>query len=400
MDLAISLLAAAPEPEASHRRRRRLENLDPNLPPGVNLFGYFDTESGVGEIARSMAAMLERSGTPHALVNVGQKWLRRGDRRVQQFSASNPYAVNLFMINADQLPHVLAQIGESARRGRTNVGYWFWELSTFPQTSAGAFGFLDEVWVASEFCLKAISAASPIPVVKVSPGFEFERPRGRRTRSSFGIRDDDFVFLYVFDSASSVKRKNPAGLIRAFQTAFPNPGRERLVLKTINSTPQRDAALSRLARSGRVEILSEYLDRHELLDLLAVADCYVSLHRSEGLGLTLLESMALGKPVIATDYSGSVDFLRPDVGFPVPYRLVSLVRNVGPYAKGSVWAEPDLDEAARLMKFVRENSPQSLAVAAAARHEVETSWSIAAASRRLQKEVDRLLGERRAAKSV
>jgi glycosyltransferase involved in cell wall biosynthesis len=388
--------ALPPEPV----RAARATVVDPGLPRGVNLFGYFDTESGVGEIARSMASMLEAAGIPRALVNVGQRWLRRRDRRIQGFATSNPYAMNLFMINADQAPHVLGQVGEEARRGRVNVGYWFWELSTFPTVYTGSFDYFQEVWVASKFCLEAISACSPIPVVRVPPGFDFENPPGRHPRSSFGIRDRDFVFLYIFDSASSVARKNPAGLIHSFRAAFPEAGSERLFLKTINSTPQRDMALARLARSSRVDVLSDYMDRSELLDLLSAADCYVSLHRSEGLGLTLLESMALGKPVIATDYSGSADFLRAGVGFPVPYRLVPLLRTIGPYEKGRVWAEPDLREAARLMKFVRENPAEVAAVAAAARAEARTAWSVPGASRIMAREVDRLLGASPAEKTA
>ena len=368
-------------------------DLDRSLPRGVNLFGYFDTESGVGEIARSMASMLADAGIPHALVNIGQEWLRRNDRRFWRFSTSNPYAVNLFMVNADQVPSTLVRFGEDARRGRINIGYWFWELSRFPPAYARAFDPFDEVWVATEFCREAVSAVSPIPVVKIPPGFEFDSPRGRRSRNSFGIRDDDFVFLYVFDSASLVARKNPAGLIHAFRAAFPNPSRERLVLKTTAFARSKLAALERLASGGAIDVLNEYLDRHELLDLLAAADCYVSLHRSEGLGLTLLESMALAKPVVATGYSGNEDFLRPGLGFPVGYRLVPIRRTIGPYEKGAIWAEPDLADAARWMRWVRDHPADAARVGAAARDEIRRSWSVQAASRGLRERLDRIFEE-------
>jgi len=371
--------------------------LDRSLPRGVNLFGYFDTESGVGEIARSMASMLAEAGIPHVLVNIGQDWLRRNDRRIWRFETSNPYAMNLFMVNADQVPSTLGRFGEDARRGRINVGYWFWELSTFPPAFAGSFDFFDEIWVATEFCRAAVSASSPIPVVRIPPGFEFEGPRGKRSRFSFGIREDDFLFLYVFDSASLIARKNPAGVIRAFRAAFPNPSRERLVLKTTNFTPSKLSAIARLARGSSIDILNEYLDRHDLLDLLAAADCYVSLHRSEGLGLTLLESMALGKPVIATGYSGSEDFLRPGLGFPVEYRLVPIRRTIGPYEKGAIWAEPDLSDAARWMRWVRDNPADAARIGAAASDEIRRTWSISASSRLLRESVDRLLENRTSA---
>jgi glycosyltransferase involved in cell wall biosynthesis len=359
------------------------------LPFGVNLFGYLDTESGVGEIARSMALALRKGGVPHALINVNQKWLRRNDRRFTEFSTSNPYSINLVMVNADQVPAVVREFGETTFAGRINVGYWFWELSQFPSAYLQSFRPFDEIWVASKFCLDAMSAVSPIRVVRVSPGFEFQSP-GKRDRASFGIDSDEFIFLYVFDSASSLQRKNPAGTIRAFRDAFPNGGRERLILKTTNATPRQARALQRLAGGSRVTLLTEYLDRDELLDLIASSNAYVSLHRSEGFGLTLLESMAFGKPVIATDYSGSHDFLNSANGFPVGYRLVPLRRTIGPYEKGSVWADPDLKEAARCMRRVREEPSEGKRVGEAARADARKSWSIEASSRLVCERLERL----------
>ncbi|MGH9389394.1 MAG: glycosyltransferase family 4 protein, partial [Vicinamibacteria bacterium] len=238
------------------------------------------------------------------------------------------------------------------------------------------------VWVASSFCLESISSSSPIPVVKIPPGFDFRVP-GRRTRESFGIERDDLVFLYVFDGASSFHRKNPGGIVSAFRRAFPRPGRERLILKTVNAPQSKLEALVRLARGSRVEIVADYMNREELLDLLAAADCYVSLHRSEGFGLTILESMAFGKPVIATDYSGNEDFLHRGNGFPVGYRLVPIRRSVGAYAKGNVWAEPDLDQAAGFMRRVSEEPEEAQRVAEAARTEVGERWAVSHASRQI-----------------
>ncbi len=351
-------------------------------PFGVNLFGYFDTESGVGEIARSMARMLRQAGVPHVLINVEQQWLRRKDLTFRDFSSANPYAVNLFVVNADMVPTVIPSFGAATVDRPRNIGYWFWELSRFPDRFGGAFRFFNEVWVASSFCLESISSSSPIPVVKIPPGFDFHVP-GRRTRESFGIAPDDLVFLYVFDGASSFQRKNPGGVVSAFRQAFPRPGREKLVLKTVNAPVTKIEALRRLARGSRVEIAADYMNREELLDLLAAADCYVSLHRSEGFGLTILESMAMGKPVIATDYSGNEDFLHRGNGFPVGYRLVPIRRTIGPYTKGNVWAEPDLEQAAGFMRRVSQQPEEAKRVGEAARTEVGERWAVGSASRQV-----------------
>jgi len=356
-------------------------------PFGVNLFGYFDTESGVGEIARSMARMLRQSQIPHVLINVEQQWLRRKDFTFREFASANPYAVNLFVVNADMVPTVIPSFGAAAVDRPRNIGYWFWELSRFPDRFQGSFRFFSEVWVASSFCLESISSSSPIPVVKIPPGFDFHIP-GRRTRASFGIEPDDLVFLYVFDGASSFQRKNPGGVVSAFRRAFPQPGRERLILKTVNAPASKVEALRRLARRSRVEIVADYMNREELLDLLAAADCYVSLHRSEGFGLTILESMAMGKPVIATDYSGSEDFLHRGNGFPVGYRLVPIRQTVGPYGKGNSWAEPDLDQAAGFLRRVREDPSEADRVGRAAQEEVQRRWTVPSASPRITERLD------------
>lgn len=322
-------------------------------PWGVNLFGYFDTESGVGEIARSLAKMLRESAVPHALVNVEQEWLRRNDRTILGFSSSWPYAVNLLSVNADQAPGVCARFGLKKDPSVYQIGYWFWELSRFPQRYAGSMGLFDEVWVASDFCQDAVSRAGHLPVVRIRPGFEPSYP-GKKTREDFGFGQDEFVFLYVFDSASILKRKNPAGTIAAFRRAFRPDEPVRLVLKTTNATPRQMRLLDRLAGDARVQVWNEYFDRGELLDLVAASDAYVSLHRSEGFGLTPLEALLFGKRVVATDYSGVREFLDAPAAYPVRFREIALRKDHGPYQKGSVWADPDLAHAAARMREVFE----------------------------------------------
>ena len=165
-------------------------------------------------------------------------------------------------------------------------------------------------------------------------------------------------------------------------------------MKTTGIARPKLEALKRIAGDARVEILNDYMSREELLDLLAAADCYVSLHRSEGFGLTILEWIALGKPVIATGYSGCADFLNPRTGFPVGYRLVPIPRNLGPYRKGDFWADPDRDEAARLMRRVRENPIEAARIADQGRIEVLSSWSVSAAGRRMAARLGRFEGAR------
>lgn len=359
-------------------------------PFGVNLFGYFDTESGIGEIARSLAAMLAAAGVPHVLVNVEQQWLRRECRPGLRFSGEHPFPVNLLAVNADQAPHVVERFGLERSRDRYFVGYWFWELSSFPSVFSGAFPLFDEIWAATDFCHDAFARAGAIPVAKVPPAFELG-PAARRERAAFGWTESEFVFLYVFDSASVVARKNPAATVSAFRRAFRPDEPVRLVLKTTNAPAKTVRALERLAGPSRVEVRNGYLARGELLALLNASDAYVSLHRSEGLGLTVLEAMMLGKPVAATGYSGVKDFLEGPLAFPVSHEVVPLLRNHGPYPKGAVWAEPDRSDAARQMRRIfdlRRDDPGWPRVADRAAVEARRRWTVEATAPALARRLD------------
>jgi glycosyltransferase involved in cell wall biosynthesis len=180
------------------------------------------------------------------------------------------------------------------------------------------------------------------------------------------------VFLFAFGVRSILERKNPLGLIEAFRRAFGSGEQVRLVLKTTHGNRQTTEALVRAAGDPRVIVMDRILERREINTLMALSDCYVSLHRSEGFGLTLAEAMALGKPVIATGYSANLDFMRPGNSFLVDCRLVPLEQDYGPYLRGSTWAEPDLDHAADLMRHVHDNPDRVGAVAREGQRDVTT----------------------------
>lgn len=351
-ELVWPLYARLRGPAAATAAPATIEVVDGPRPFGVNLLGYLDTESGVGEVARGLADLLRESGLPHALVNVEQSWLRRGDRRLSGFSSERPYAVDVVVVNADQLPAVGARHGLRASRHGHRVGYWFWELSHFPEKLHGAYEHVDEVWVASEFCRQALAAPDRRPVHKVVPALQ-ARPAGRKQRAAFGL-GPEFTFLFIYDAASVVERKNPGAAVTAFRRAFRPEEPVRLVLKTTSMPPRQLAALQRLAGPARLDVRNGYLHHGELLDLVAACDAYVSLHRSEGLGLTLLDALMLGKPVVATPYSGVTEFFAGPGTYPVAFRERPLVRDFGPYPRGAVWAEPEVEDAARQLRAAYE----------------------------------------------
>ena len=116
-------------------------------------------------------------------------------------------------------------------------------------------------------------------------------------------------------------------------------------------------------------LIDQTLSRAETLGLIAASDAVLSLHRSEGLGLLIAEAMILGKPVIASDYSATREFVTHETGLPVGYQLVPVREGEYPFAKGQVWAAPDVAHAAWLMRRLSD-APEGAErlVAQASRH--------------------------------
>ena len=183
---------------------------------------------------------------------------------------------------------------------------------------------------------------------------------------------------------SVMERKNPLGLIRAFKAAFRNDESVRLVLKTSfgDRHPAQLQELLDAAGGGNITVINEVYSPDEVLSLMEACDAYVSLHRSEGLGLTMAEAMLMGKPVIATNFSGNVDFMDDSNSLLVPYELVKLGRPIPPYDANLEWAEPSIEHAAGLMRRVYENQPWAREVGARGKASAERDLSLEAAGRR------------------
>jgi len=352
------------------------------LRPGVNVVGYLRAELGVGESARLMLDALTAGGIPHATVSVDRHLQSRQGADFVTSVADAPFDTTLLCINADMAPSVAVSVPSLLERSY-RIGMWYWEVEEFPAAQHEGFRLVDEVWVASDFVRRAIEPHSPVPVRTMTPPLPQPQINPDRTRADLGLPERPF-FLFSFDFLSTVERKNPWGLVDAFEAAFAPGEGPVLVIKSINAARRPDQAERlrlRVAGLADILLLEDYLDAEDRDVLVALCDCYVSLHRSEGLGLTMAEAMALGKPVIATGYSGNLQFMTEANSFLVPWTPTSIPTGCDPYPSGGTWAEPDLEVAARFMRTVLDDSELAAARGRQAAADIRTLHSPQAAGR-------------------
>lgn len=326
-------------------------------PRGINVVGYFRAELGVGEAARRLVAGLRSADIPYATITCTTRTVSRQEHPFDDgMSQSTLYDVNLVCVNADQLPVVARDLGPALFRGRYCVGVWWWEVSVFPAYLQASFDLVDEVWVGSEYVREAIahSTAKPVRVIPIPVD---STTKELLDRATLGL-PRGFMFLFVFDFLSIFQRKNPLALVAAFRRAFEPGSGAILVIKSVNGElyPQQRELLQRAASAHPdITTIDDYLPAHEKNSYMAACDCYVSLHRSEGFGLTMAEAMSYGKPVIGTGYSGNLEFMDEENSFLVPYTAARVPSGCDPYPVGAEWAEPDVEAAARIMRWVFEH---------------------------------------------
>jgi len=378
LELAAALVPfGAPVQDASNARRSPLDF----APSTVNVAGYFRAELGIGVAARSILSALEAAGIPFNTISFDATVNRQSYPFVDRAAESGPADINIICVNPDQLSVFAEQTGPALRHGRYTIGVWFWEVEDFPSLFHDAFNYVDEIWVASAFMHQTFLKISPKPVFKFQLPVLAPQVDPALSRAELGL-PDKFIFHFSFDFLSVLERKNPLGLIKAFTTAFSNEEGAKLVIKTINGDKRTlEMEKLRYAIRGRSDVIlmDGYLSQIENNTLTALSDCYVSLHRSEGFGLTMAEAMALGKPTIATAYSGNLDFMTAENSYLCPATRSEVGPEREPYPADSHWSEPDVAVAAALLRHVYGHPEEARARGRRAADDVLSLHSAAAA---------------------
>ena len=338
--------------------------LGEELEPGLNVIGYLRAVNGLGEATRLMLPAIELAGVPYQTMDYKASPSREGSDFEEHAELGVPrYDINLLCVNADMIPTFVRDAGPGLFMKRYTISTWAWETEEFPPGLLGSLDFVDEIWMPSEYSSNALRKVTTKPVITF--GHPIVKPPVATgvTRASLGL-PDRYMFLFCFDFYSVAKRKNPTALIEAFKRAFKPGEGPVLVIKTLNADGlPEDSARLHAAAEGRDDVIffDRYMSAEEKNSVIDLCDCYVSLHRAEGFGLTLAEAMALGKPVIATGYSGNLDFMTDDNSYLVKWRPALVGEDVWNYPAWGQWAEPDIDDAARLMRHAHDHPDEASA---------------------------------------
>ncbi len=322
----------------------------------VTVTGLHSSSIGIGRGARLFTAALREAGVQAQVQDVGATIQAGCDLPdpAPPLHSLDPGGVLVSHLNPPELVLWLQRTAARGLRGRRHIGYWAWELPTLPDSWIPAFAYVDEVWCPSRFTADAVRERAPpgLPV-RVAPHPVFMVPRLAPDRDSFAFPSGACVVLAALDLKSTSARKNPLGAIEAYRRAVPQPdGRSLLVCKLSggDDAPERLAEVqAAAAQRGDIRLLRQVLSETEMTRLIASVDVVLSLHRAEGFGLLPAEALWLGKPVVATAWSGVMDFLDADSAALAPWTPAP-VQDVQAMYAGGWWAEPDLAVAAEHLR--------------------------------------------------
>jgi glycosyltransferase involved in cell wall biosynthesis len=323
---------------------------------GIVIAGELTRASGLGESARLMAAAARHLGVPVWTIDLPPPVGSAPEVEIPRSAAPPPGAPLVLHVNAPMLPLALLRLPGNITRNRPVIGYWAWEMPEVTPEWRPALACVTEVWVPSRFTAAALEPLLPGRVRIVPPALAVVPPvASLLDRSAFGLPQDAVVVLVSFNLASSFARKNPFAAVAAFRGAFGDRLDRLLLLKVghPDHAPADFVRLAQMARAPNIRLDTRVLPPEDRHALTGCADIVLSLHRGEGFGLVLAEAMLLGKPVVATGWSGNTDFMDRGNSVLVDYRLAPARDDRSVYR--GLWAEPDVADAARRLRALADD---------------------------------------------
>ncbi len=345
-----------------------------DLAHGINVIGPLDRVSGLGVAARGYLDGLRRVGITRLGCRAQQREfsIQKSIGGSETFPPYLPDArVNLVHMNGDTLPVMIKEGGDEFLLGKYNIAVWYWELPTLRPEWQVSMKYFHEFWAPTPFIARTLRQSTAKPVRLVPPYLAYLSSLSSAALAAA----DESHFIYCFDANSIIERKNPGVLLDAFQRAFPASVRRKARLTFKVTYPNRKVTeVDRLYKAAesdaRIQVIDRLMSDADLHELIGSATAYVSPHRSEGLGLTVIEAMGAGVPVISTPFGGVDAFVTPETAFPISQRHIELVDDYIPYPQGFVWADPQLDSLSAQMMLVHADRSEAMFRAEVARKRV------------------------------
>lgn len=317
---------------------------------GVNIFGFLNKTSSLGHNARMVLEAVKS-----AKIHFNIKVMDNETSDFWNYTSSDfcYFPINLFLVNGNfDLNNCDVDLNEN-----WNIALWTLEIESVPPSWKKWIDKLDEIWVPSRFCKSAIESEYPNKLVKVInlPGQSMRRLDKNLSKAELDL-SGKFVVLFVFDSQSDFLRKNPEAAIISFQKSLAKWDNTILIIKAQNLSENELHKLQSIACEG-VIIINEVWSFKKMETLFNSADIYLSLHRSEGFGLTILEALSLGIPTIATGWSGNLDFMTSGSLVEFDFVEVQKESRYGSIYRYSnfYWAEANIQDAADKLEDVYLN---------------------------------------------
>ena len=361
---------------------------------GINLYGLFRSEIGLSQGVKLYAGALEKGSIPHTLLNLDfipdlpQNDTSYDDR----LTTENKYAINVVHINPLEWRDACGTFPQKQFDRHYNIAVILWELEELPDEWLEVFDYIDEVWTPSRFIAGAVEKATDKPVTVIPYGMEVPYDE-KLTRADFGLHEDDFLVLMMFDSNSYASRKNPGAAIDAFREAYGDqPERVKLVIK-INNPREEDVAFVEEHIGGEASylLITERMEKKKLNSLIRLCDVFISLHRAEGFGLVMAEAMALGTPAVATGWSANTEFMTEDAACPVKYKLIPVAGGYQ-FDNGRMkWADPDVHHAAEYLRRLRDDPEYYREKAENGRHFIADKLSMEHCAEAMKKRISQIL---------
>ena len=359
--------------------------------------GALRTASGLGESARLCHDALKAAGLPVFGIDLTAGLMQPEDDAGFAFADGRHLTGRgtlVLHVNSPLVPLAMMRLGRAIVHQKRIIGCWAWELPGVPADWHHGIPFVHEIWAPSRFTAEAIepiAAGRPVRVLPYAVALKSPLVAEHASTGAShgpGMGERPFTVLTIFNTASSFSRKNPLATIAAFRRAFDGDPSARLIVKTFNlsSYPQASSLIrDAIGSADNIVIIEQMLSASAISDLFSRADVVMSLHRSEGFGLTLAEGMLHAVAVVGTDWSGNHDFLTAQTGVPIPFRLVPAEDPQGTYNyPGMSWAEPDVEVAALALQRLRDAPELRRGLGQAAARFAATTWSADAYSRAVQ----------------